>query len=158
MNISVRSLVEQAQMVKQTNDNKINSISRAGVKAVRLYCQATGNAPTADSGIFINGVEEWRAGTSYEQNDLFSYEGNMGYVKQPHTAQEQQKPFTAGTEALYGARPAPDENGVYPYTYNMACDVGMKVRDGEEIYECVQAIADMLYAPHETLAHFKLVE
>lgn len=149
-------LIRQAQMIKQINNNRLNSISRVGIKAVRLYCQATGNAPMADSGILVNGAEEWKAETSYEQNDLFSYEGVLGYVKQPHTSQEQHKPFTAGTEALYGARPAPDENGVYSYTYTMACDVGMKVRDGEEIYECIQAITDMLYAPHEIPAHFTL--
>lgn len=150
----MNSLIQQAQMVKQINNNRLNNISRVGIKSVKLYCQATGNAPTADSGILVNGADKWEAGTSYEQNDMFSYEGVMGYVKQPHTSQEQYEPFTVGTEALYGARPAPDESGVYPYIYNMACDVGMKVRDGEEIYECVQAIANMLYAPHETPVHF----
>ena len=38
---------------------------------------------------------------------------------------------TAGTEALYGARPSPDVNGIYPYVYNMKVEVGMKVRSNK---------------------------
>ena len=39
---------------------------------------------------------------------------------------------TAGTEALYGARPSPDAEGIYPYVYNMKVEVGMKVRSEKD--------------------------
>ena len=72
-------------------------------------------------------------------------------------AQETWLPFSPGTEALYGARPAPDADGVYPYVYNMAAAVGMLVRDPDDglVYECTQAISDMLFRPGMIPAHFK---
>ena len=125
---------------------------------MKMYVAETGNAPAADSGVFAGTVEPWSPKKKYEVNDLFSYEGNLGYVKQAHTAQETWIPFTQGTEALYGARPAPNEDGIYPYAYNMAADVGMKVIDPDDglVYECIQAISDMLYKPHEIPAHFEV--
>ena len=102
------------------------SMQTAGVAQIKAYCEATSNAPMADSGVFASGVEEWKPDTEYKLNDLFSYEGNMGYVKQPTlTSQEIYPPFSVGTEALYGARPKPDADGIYPYVYNMGIYEGM---------------------------------
>lgn len=147
--------VKQAEAIKSKTANQMTALRTAGAKQMKLYC-AVGNTPTADSGVFVEGVEPWEAGKAYAKNDLFSYEGNLGYVKQAHTSQAHWKPFTTGVEALYGARPAPDADGVYPYVYNMAADVGMIVRDPDDgnLYECIQAVPDMLYKPHEIAAHF----
>lgn len=151
-------LVKQATEIKTRTANRITTLTDAGAKQMKLYC-AAGNVPTADSGLFAESTEPWEAGKAYKQNDLFSYEGNMGFVKQAHTSQAHWIPFTTGTEALYGARPAPNADGVYPYAYNMAAEVGMKVQDPDDgkVYECIQTINDMLYKPHQIPAHFKVV-
>lgn len=146
-----------AQIVKDRTERRIKTISAAGVQEAKALAVATNSAPAAQIGVFSKGVDPWEAGKTYEQYDLFEYGGNVGYVKQPTlTAQEIYPPFSVGTEALYGARPAPDENGVYPYVYNMAASVGMKVREGDAVYECIQAIPDMLYPPSMLAAHFVL--
>lgn len=152
--------VKQAIMIRNQIDNKISSLIDIGAKSMKLYCAETGKAPTADSGVYVETVKPWVAGKKYEKNDLFSYNGNLGYIKQAHTSQEQWIPFTQGTESLYGARPAPNADGIYPYAYNMAADVGMRVIDPDDglVYECIQTITDMLYKPHEIPAHFKIAE
>lgn len=148
-------IVAQARAVRAKTANRISTLTDVGAKQMMLYC-AAGNAPTADSGLFANSAEPWEAGKAYKVNDLFSYEGNLGFVKQAHTSAAHWIPFTVGTEALYGARPSPDADGIYPYAYNMAADVGMLVRDPDDglVYECIQIITDMLFKPHEIPAHF----
>lgn len=148
-------IVKQATAIKEQTTKRISALADAGAKQMKLYC-ATGNTPTADSGLFVESVEPWEAGRAYNRNDLFSYEGKMGFVKQAHTSQAHWLPFSVGTEALYGARPAPNADGVYPYAYNMAADVGMRVLDPDDgiVYECIQVINDMLYKPHDIPAHF----
>lgn len=137
---------------------EITTLAKAGAEQVKTYCADTGKEPKEDSGIFVKGVDAWGPRKNYAVNDLFSYNGAMGYVKQAHTSQEAWIPFTQGTEALYGARPAPDAEGIYPYVYNMAVSVGMMVRDPDgKVYECTQAVNDMLYAPSAIPAHFKVI-
>ena len=144
-----------AQIVKDRTEKRIKTISVAGAKEVKELAVATNTAPAAEIGVFHVGVDPWEAGKTYVQYDLFEYGGAVGYVKQPSlTAQEIYPPFSVGTEALYGARPAPDEDGVYPYVYNMAASVGMKVREDGVVYECIQRIDDMLYPPSQIPAHF----
>lgn len=83
-------------------------------------------------GIFDKNFPEWQKDKQYKKNDLFVYQGKAGYVKQPSlTSQEIFPPFSVGTEALYGARPRPDADGVYPYVYNMGIFEGMLVRDDD---------------------------
>lgn len=144
-----------AQIVKDRTEKRIKTISAAGAQETKALAVATNTAPATDVGVFHAGVDPWEAGKTYEQYDLFEYGGNVGYIKQLSlTASEIYPPFSVGTEALYGARPAPDDDGVYPYTYNMAASVGMKVREGDTVYECIQAISDMLYPPSALAAHF----
>ena len=146
-----------AQVVKERTERRIRAISSAGAQEAKALAVATNTAPAAQIGVFSAGVEPWEAGKVYEQYDLFTYGGNVGYVKQLSlTASEIYPPFSIGTEALYGARPAPDDEGVYPYVYNMAASVGMKVREDGVVYECIQAINDMLYPPSMLAAHFVL--
>lgn len=153
-------IVEQAQNIKAKTDKKIGDLAAAGMQQVQLLCKSAAQPPTADSGIFASATVPWESGVYYTQYALFSYNGVMGYVKQAHTAAAHYPPFSAGTEALYGARPSPDEDGIYPYAYNMAAESGMRVRDPDDgkVYECYQGIGDMIYKPHEIPAHFKEVQ
>ena len=65
---------------------------------------------------------------------------------------------TVGTEALYGAKPSPDTEGVYPYVYNMAAVAGMRVRENGETYVCTRDIDPLLYPPSQVTAHFNKEE
>ena len=86
--------------------------------------------PTA--GLFEKSFPLWEADKEYKKNDLFSYNGCVGYVKQPSlTSQEIYPPFSTGTESLYGARPKPDTDGIYPYVYNMGIFEGMRVKGND---------------------------
>lgn len=140
------------------------SMQTAGVAQIKAYCSATSNPPMADSGVFASGVEEWKPDTEYKLNDLFSYEGNMGYVKQPSlTSQDIYPPFSTGTEALYGARPKPDADGVYPYVYNMGIYEGMLVRDDDGVLYCSitgtqEKPTELLYHPKDVPAMMEKVE
>lgn len=147
--------------VKADNLTKENlTMANAGIMQVKAYCAATSNPPMADSGVFASGVEEWKPDVEYKLNDLFSYEGNMGYVKQPSlTSQELYPPFGVGTEALYGARPKPDTDGIYPYVYNMGIFEGMRVKGNDGlIYKSISGTyenpTELLYPPEQAVALF----
>lgn len=132
------------------------SMQTAGMAQIKAYCEATSNAPMADVGVFVGGVEEWKPNTEYKLNDLFSYKGNMGYVKQPMlTSLDIYPPFSTGTEALYGARPKPDADGIYPYVYNMGIYEGMLVRDADGVL--YRSITGTQEKPTELLYHPKYV-
>lgn len=132
------------------------SMQTAGMAQIKAYCEATSNAPMADVGVFVGGVEEWKPNTEYKLNDLFTYQGNMGYVKQPTlTSLDVYPPFSVGTEALYGARPKPDADGVYPYVYNMGIYEGMLVRDDDGVL--YRSITGTQERPTELLYHPKYV-
>ena len=150
----------KSQVLEKENLSMVN----AGIMQVKAYCTATSNPPMADSGVFASGADEWKPNTEYKLNDLFSYQGNMGYVKQPTlTSQDLYPPFSEGTEALYGARPKPDADGVYPYVYNMGIFEGMLVRDDDGfIYRSITGTIDrpteLLYHPKEVPALMEKVE
>ena len=141
-----------AVVLKEEN----TSMQTAGVAQIEAYCEATSNAPMADVGVFASGVDEWKAGVEYKLNDLFTYQGNMGYVKQPTlTSLDVYPPFSVGTEALYGARPKPDADGIYPYVYNMGIYKGMLVRDDDGVL--YRSITGTQERPTELLYHPKYV-
>lgn len=91
---------------------------------------------------------------------MFTYNGSAGYVKQPSlTSQELYPPFSVGTEALYGARPKPDADGIYPYVYNMGVFAGMRVYGTDGIiYKSISGTyenpTELLYPPEEAVALF----
>lgn len=154
------NIVEMAKIVKARNDKRINDLADLGLAQVKLYCEKTGEDPIAESGKLGFAVDEWVAGKKYELYELFTYNGSMGFVKQAHTAQAHYPPFSTGTEALYGARPIPNDDGKYPYVYNMAATVGMVVIDpnDNQEYVCIQDIATMIWTPSQIPAHFTLNE
>lgn len=136
--------------------NYVDRLKTAGINMAKSY--SDGKNPPEDIGILSDSLEEWKSDTSYKKNQLFSYKGNAGFVKQDHTSQKTWVPFESGTEALYGARPTPDKYGIYPYIYNMSAKVDMIVKDPNgSNYICIQDISDMLYPPSSIAAHFKEV-
>ena len=127
---------------------QIDRMNTAGAEAM----QSLNAEPPVSAGVFTYG--EWQPDTQYEQYALFTYQGNAGFARQAHTSLAVYPPFSTGTEALYGARPSPDTEGIYPYVYNMAAVAGMRVREGADIYVCMQAIDPLLYPPSQVAAHF----
>lgn len=145
---------KQVKTVLQKVDEQLQTASAAALSAAQETCQKLNEPPKSNVGIFVPGAARWEAGKAYKRFDLFEYRGAVGWVKQDHTSQETWLPFTTGTEALYGARPAPDEDSVYPYVYNMAAHKGMRVREDGVIYVCTQATDDLLYPPSQVPALF----
>ena len=119
--------------------------------------QASGAEPAATVGVLVDGFPAWEPDKAYKLNEIFVYDGKVGFARQAFTSSSVYPPFSTGTEALYGVRPAPDEDGVYPYVYNMAVSVGMKVRSNEKVYKCIQAANPLLYAPEDAPSLFTLV-
>lgn len=126
-------------------------------EGVRMVSEA-GAEPAATAGVLVDGFPAWEPDKAYALNEVFRYDGMTGFARQQLTAQEIYPPFSAGTEALYGVRPAPDADGVYPYVYNMAVTVGMRVRDGDIVYRCIQPANPLLYAPGDVPALFAAEE
>lgn len=150
----VEEKTEQLTIVTQEYEAEVKTMASAGISQVKAYCEATSNPPVADVGVFASGVDEWKAGVEYKLNDLFTYQGNMGYVKQPTlTSLDVYPPFSVGTEALYGARPKPDADGIYPYVYNMGIYEGMLVRDDDGVL--YRSITGTQERPTELLYHPK---
>lgn len=134
---------------------QIERMNAAGVEAM----QGLTAEPPVSAGEFT--YDEWKENTIYERYQLFTYNGNAGFAKQRHTSIGIYPPFSAGTESLYGARPAPDLNGIYPYVYNMRADIGMKVRSEKDgtVYLCYANATDtLLYDPADVPAIFSQVQ
>ena len=123
----VRTTLEEKDII-------IDRMNAAGAEAM----QNLNADPPVRAGVFTYG--EWQPDTQYKQYALFTYQGNAGFVRQAHTSLAVYPPFSVGTEALYGARPSPDTEGIYPYVYNMKVEVGMKVRSEKDgnVYIAIQ--------------------
>ena len=132
--------------------NKIDRMNTAGAEVM----QSLNAEPPVSAGVFTYG--EWQPDTQYEQYALFTYNGTAGFVRQAHTSLAVYPPFSTGTEALYGARPSPDVNGIYPYVYNMKVEVGMKVRSDKNgnVYIAIQPADPLLYDPVDAVSIFTL--
>lgn len=116
-----------------------------------------GAEPAATAGVLAEGFPAWEPDKAYTLNEIFSYNGMLGFARQALTSSSVYPPFSTGTEALYGVRPAPDEDGIYPYVYNMAVSVGMRVSNNGKTYKCIQAANPLLYAPEDAPSLFTLV-
>ena len=129
-------------------DTRIAALAAAGA------AQIAGQVPVAMAGLFAPALPAWEPGTSYAQYAPFVYDGVMYFTRQAVTAMEHQQPGSTGMEAIYGVRPIPDDDGVYPYVYNMAAVAGMRVRENGETYVCTRDIDPLLYPPSQVAAHF----
>lgn len=134
----------------RTNENrKYRDIAASGA------AQMNSSKPVATAGLFAPALSEWQPNTSYAQNAAFTYNGAVYFARQAVTsAAHQPPPGSTGMEAIYGVRPIPDNDGVYPYIYNMAAVAGMRVRENGEIYVCTRDIDPLLYPPSQVAAHF----
>lgn len=129
-------------------DTRIAALAAAGA------AQIAGQVPVATAGLFAPALPAWEPGTSYAQYAPFVHEGTVYFARQVVTAMEHQPPGSTGMEAIYGVRPVPDVDGIYPYTYNMAASAGMRVREGDAVYVCTREIDPLLYPPSQVAAHF----
>lgn len=136
----------------EEKDITIDRMNTAGAEAM----QALNSEPPVSAGVFTYG--EWQPDTQYEQYALFTYQGNAGFVRQAHTSLAVYPPFSVGTEALYGARPSPDTEDIYPYVYNMRVEVDMKVRSAKDgnVYIAIQPADPLLYDPADAPVLFRL--
>ena len=130
---------------------QIDRMNTAGAEAM----QSLNAEPPVSAGVFT--YDEWKANTPYKQYDLFTYQGVAGFIRQAHTSLAVYPPFSVGTEALYGARPSPDTEGIYPYVYNMKVEKGMKVygKDGN-VYIAIQPADPLLIDPADAVSIFEL--
>lgn len=145
------NMSEAQRRTLQNIRKKHLSVLAEGVKMVT----ESGKEPAATVGVLVDGFPAWEADKAYALNEPFAYEGKVGFARQALTSSSVYPPFSTGTESLYGVRPAPDEDGVYPYVYNMAVTVGMRVRDNDIVYRCIQAANPLLYAPSAVPALFE---
>ena len=129
-------------------DTRIAALAAAGA------AQIVGQVPVAMAGLFAPALPAWEPGTSYAQYAPFVHEGVMYFTRQAVVSAEHQQPGSTGMEAIYGVRPIPDDDGVYPYVYNMAAVAGMRVRENGETYVCTRDIDPLLYPPSQVAAHF----
>lgn len=138
--------------------NRINLLNTAGAEIVQTSAKSSGTEPSANAGVFT--YDEWRENTDYEQYDMFTYKGNAYFAKQKFTSSSVYPPDALGVEALYGIRPTPDSEGVYPYTRNMAVTIGMKVRSAKDgnVYVCyANATNTLVYDPVDAPALFEIM-
>ena len=131
---------------------QIDRMNTAGAEAM----QSLTAEPPVNAGVFT--YNEWQPDTQYEQYALFIYQGNAGFVRQAHTSLAVYPPFSTGTEALYGARPSSNTEGIYPYVYNMKVEVGMKVRSVKDgnVYIAIQPADPLLHDPADAVSIFTL--
>ena len=135
----------------EEKDITIDRMNTAGAEAM----QALNSEPPVSAGVFT--YDEWKANTPYKQYDLFTYQGVAGFIRQAHTSLAVYPPFSVGTEALYGARPAADTEGIYPYVYNMRVTVGMRVRSEKDgnVYVAINEADPLLYDPVDAVSIFE---
>lgn len=146
-------------MNNRLSDAQIASQIRAKIAAMKAALTSTRmETPDAQVGNLAGIAAAWDAGKTYDRGELFTYDGKLGFARQIVTASEIYPPFSTGTEALYGVRPAPDANGIYPYVYNMRTEVGMLVRENGVVYKCIGAADPLLYAPSAVPALFEVWE
>ena len=133
-------------------DTRIAALAAAGA------AQIAGQVPVATAGLFAPALPAWEPGTSYAQYAPFVHEGVMYFTRQAVTAMEHQPPGSAGMEAIYGVRPIPDDDGVYPYVYNMKVEVDMKVQSAKDgnVYIAIQPADPLLYDPVDAVSIFTL--
>lgn len=125
-------------------------------ESVRMV-RESGAEPAATAGVLADGFPAWEADKAYALNEVFSYQGKVGFARQALTSSSVYPPFSTGTESLYGVRPAPDADGIYPYVYNMAVVPEMLVRSNGAVYKCRQAANPLLYPPESVPALFEAI-
>lgn len=134
--------------------NQINRMNAAGAEAM----QSLNAEPPVSAGVFT--YDEWEANTWYDAFTLLNYEGIAYFTRQAFTSSAVYPPGSPGTEALYGVRPSPDAEGVYPYVYNMRVTVGMRVRSEKDgnVYLAINNADPLTADPIDAVSIFQLDE
>ena len=130
---------------------QIDRMNSAGAEAM----QSLKAEPPVSAGVFT--YDEWQPDTWYEAFTLFNYQGIAYFTRQAFKSSAVYPPGSIGTESLYGVRPSPDSEGVYPYVYNMKVEKGMKVygKDGN-VYIAIQPADPLLLDPADAVSIFEL--
>lgn len=136
----------------EEKDITIDRMNAAGAEAM----QSLNAEPPVSAGVFTYG--EWKPDTWYEAFTLFNYEGIAYFTRQAFKSSAVYPPDALGVESLYGARPSPDSEGIYPYVCNMRVTVGMRVRSEKDgnVYVAIQAADPLLYDPVDAVSVFAL--
>ena len=131
---------------------QIDRMNTAGAEAM----QSLNAEPPVSAGVFTYG--EWKPDTWYERYALFDYEGIAYFTRQAFTSSAVYPPGSPGTEALYGVRPSPDADGVYPYVYNMKVEKDMRVRSEKDgnVYIAIQNADPLTADPADAVSIFVL--
>lgn len=134
----------------EEKDITIDRMNAAGAEAM----QSLNAEPPVSAGVFTYG--EWQPDTWYEAFTLINHQGIAYFTRQAFTSSAVYSPGSPGTEALYGVRPSPDAEGIYPYVYNMKVEKGMKVygKDGN-VYIAIQPADPLLYDPADAVSIFE---
>lgn len=145
---SLQQKLTAARNWRANENKKTISVMTAAIAQIN----ATEPVPTA--GLFAPALDTWQPDTDYPKNKAFVYNDAVYFTRQVVRSAAHQPPGSTGMEAIYGVRPIPDENGIYPYVYNMAAASGMRIREGDDIYLCTRDIDPLLYSPSQVPAHF----
>ena len=131
---------------------QIDRMNAAGAEAM----QSLKADPPVSAGVFTYG--EWQPDTWYEAFTLFNYEGIAYFTRQAFKSSAVYPPNALGVESLYGVRPSPDAEGVYPYVYNMKVETGMRVRSEKDgfIYIAINKADPLLDDPVDAVSIFEL--
>lgn len=136
----------------EEKDITIDRMNEAGAEAM----QSLKADPPVSAGVFTYG--EWQPDTWYEAFTLINHQGIAYFTRQAFTSSAVYPPGSPGTEALYGVRPSPDAEGVYPYVYNMKVETGMRVRSEKDgfIYIAINKADPLLDDPADAVSIFEL--
>lgn len=137
----------------EEKDITIDRMNTAGAEAM----QSLKADPPVSAGVFT--YPEWMPNTAYKQYELFTYQGVAGFVRAAAVnSLDIYPPFSIGTEALYGARPPADTEGIYPYVYNMRVTLGMRVRSEKDgnVYVAINEADPLLVDPVDAASIFVL--
>ena len=131
----------------------IARLRAVGGASMAAAVNAGTDAPPVDAGLFD--YAEWEPDTPFKLNQLFIYNGIVGFCRNAFVSSAVYPPFSPGAESLYGVRPRQLPDGTFPYVYNMKAEAGMRVRDSGKVYLCYNPIDPVLNPPSVLPAHFK---
>lgn len=135
---------------------QIDRMNTAGAEAMHAAMQALNTEPPVSAGVFT--YPEWEADTWYELHTLLTYQGIAYFTRQAFKSSAVYPPNALGVESLYGVRPSPDADGVYPYVYNMKVEKDMRVRSEKDgnVYIAIQNADPLTADPVDAVSIFEL--
>lgn len=150
--------------IKQDTENHVLYIRKLREQGGKAYSEKIklsndDKEPSEVAGLFT--YDQWVPDKDYTKNELFMYDGIVGFARNNFTSSDVYKPFTVGTESLYGVRPRQNPDGTYPYVRNMLIIPDMLIRSEKDgkLYKCI--LSDeytLLYDPADAVGVCVLVE